>query len=60
VLEGRRATVPADCPKAVAKLMTKCWHASADKRPSMDRVVAILDGLLGASHTTVSAHDDDV
>ncbi len=60
VLEGRRPTVPADCPRAVAKLMTKCWHASPDKRPSMDRVVAILDGLLGASHTTVPAHDDDV
>jgi serine/threonine protein kinase len=51
VLEGRRPPVPPDCAPAVAKLMTKCWHSDAAKRPSMEEVVATLDSLLSASHT---------
>ncbi len=56
VLEGRRPQIPADCPAAVRKLMKKCWHANADKRPAMSDVVATLDGLLGNnSSNTVDA-----
>jgi serine/threonine protein kinase len=47
VLEGRRPQIPGDCPKAVQKLMQKCWHADASKRPSMHDVVAVLNGLIG-------------
>jgi len=49
VLDGRRPPLPKDCPEAVAKLMTKCWHEDPAKRPSMDRVIAILDGLVNTS-----------
>jgi serine/threonine protein kinase len=47
VLEGKRPQVPADCDKALRKLMTRCWHATASKRPSMDDVVSFFDGQLG-------------
>jgi serine/threonine protein kinase len=47
VLEGRRPAIPGDCAAALRKLMKKCWHAEAKKRPDMEHVVAQLDGLLG-------------
>jgi hypothetical protein len=43
VLEGQRPAIPADCPAEFRKLMKKCWHAKADKRPTMDVVLAYLD-----------------
>jgi hypothetical protein len=27
--------------------MTKCWHASADKRPTMEDVISFLDTQVG-------------
>jgi serine/threonine protein kinase len=53
VLEGRRPAVPSDCPVAFKKMMKKCWHADAKKRPSMDDVVTQLDVLLGHDHHAV-------
>jgi serine/threonine protein kinase len=46
VLEGKRPQVPGDCPVEFKKLMKKCWHASAVKRPSMENVLARLENLL--------------
>jgi serine/threonine protein kinase len=43
VLEGQRPAIPGDCPAEFRKLMKKCWHAKADKRPTMDVVLAYLD-----------------
>jgi serine/threonine protein kinase len=45
VLEGKRPHMPADCPRALAKLITKCWHDKPTKRPSMADVVAFFDRL---------------
>ena len=42
VLEGRRPAIPGDCPADFRKVMKRCWHASADKRPSMDDVLTFL------------------
>jgi serine/threonine protein kinase len=53
VLEGRRPAVPSDCGQAFKKLMKKCWHGEAKKRPSMDDVVTQLDALLGPDHHAV-------
>jgi serine/threonine protein kinase len=47
VLEGRRPAVPNDCGQAFKKLMKKCWHAEAGKRPAMEDVVAQLDRMVG-------------
>jgi serine/threonine protein kinase len=47
VLEGKRPQVPADCPEEFRKVMTKCWHAKPDKRPTMADVVAFLDKQIG-------------
>jgi serine/threonine protein kinase len=43
VLEGKRPQLPADCPAKLRKVMKKCWHAAADRRPTMERVLAFLD-----------------
>jgi serine/threonine protein kinase len=55
VLEGRRPAVPVDCPPPVAKLMKKCWHRDAAKRPTMEDVVSTIDTLLGACHADAVA-----
>jgi hypothetical protein len=39
--------VPSECDKPLKKLMKRCWHATASKRPSMDDVVAFFDSQLG-------------
>jgi serine/threonine protein kinase len=45
VLEGKRPQIPNDVPADLSKLMRKCWHASAEKRPSVEDVVAFFDRL---------------
>jgi hypothetical protein len=47
VLEGKRPQIPNDCPPAFRKLMKKCWHATADKRPRMEQIVELLDQHVG-------------
>ena len=47
VLEGKRPQVPSECDKGLKKLMKRCWHGTASKRPSMDDVVAFFDSQLG-------------
>jgi hypothetical protein len=47
VLEGKRPQIPNDCPLDFKKVMKKCWHASADKRPKMEDVLAFLDKQVG-------------
>jgi len=47
VLEGRRPAIPNDCVAAFKKLMKKCWHSDAKKRPSMEEVVTQLESMLG-------------
>jgi serine/threonine protein kinase len=53
VLEGKRPQIPGDCPQGFAKLMKKCWHASPDKRPQMEHVLAALDMAIGEDTTTL-------
>jgi len=45
VLEGHRPPLPKDCPEALAKLIKKCWHTKAEKRPSIDKIIASLGSL---------------
>jgi serine/threonine protein kinase len=47
VLEGRRPQVPNDLPADFSKVMRKCWHANAAKRPLMEDVLAFLDRQAG-------------
>jgi serine/threonine protein kinase len=46
VLDGRRPQIPADTPGEFEKMMKRCWHMAADKRPTMDEVISTLDALL--------------
>ncbi len=57
VLEGRRPTIPADCPKPMAKLLSKCWRNCADKRPPMETVLSALD-LLSTEPTDMEDRHD--
>jgi hypothetical protein len=59
VLEGRRPVIPSDCPREIKKMIRKCWHDDADKRPTMEAVVALLDDLIGESSAALEQEDDD-
>ncbi len=51
VLEGRRPQIPSDCPVEFKKLMKKCWHGQAEKRPKMEDILQLFDHLFHADHT---------
>jgi hypothetical protein len=53
VLEGKRPQIPSDAPSEYARIMRKCWHAHADKRPTMEAVVAFLERQVGAEGDSV-------
>jgi serine/threonine protein kinase len=42
VLSGQRPDVPAMLPELVVKVMTSCWHAEPQKRPSFEEVLELL------------------
>lgn len=37
--------MPRCCPSSLANVMRKCWDANPDKRPEMDEVVKLLEGI---------------
>lgn len=43
VLSGHRPAIPSDCPTLFAKIMKRCWHESALRRPSFDDIVQLLE-----------------
>ncbi|TYZ68380.1 hypothetical protein PybrP1_000624 [[Pythium] brassicae (nom. inval.)] len=43
VLSGHRPEIPDDCPVLFAKIMRRCWHASAPRRPSFEDIVQLLE-----------------
>ncbi|AVL95162.1 putative serine/threonine protein kinase receptor [Moumouvirus australiensis] len=47
ILEGARPQIPSDCPVDFKKLIKKCWHSSASKRPSMEEVIHELQIISG-------------
>ncbi|ELR11090.1 serine/threonine protein kinase [Acanthamoeba castellanii str. Neff] len=55
VLEGKRPQIPNDCPPEFKKVMKKCWHASADKRPTLEDVVTFLDQQVGDDNDSSAA-----
>lgn len=52
VLEGKRPQIPNNCPEEFQKLMTKCWNAKPDQRPSMETVLEVLEEIINDSSTT--------
>uniref|UniRef100_A0A7N0ZRW2 non-specific serine/threonine protein kinase n=1 Tax=Kalanchoe fedtschenkoi TaxID=63787 RepID=A0A7N0ZRW2_KALFE len=45
VRQNLRPDIPRCCPNAFVSIMKKCWDASPEKRPEMDEVVRLLEGL---------------
>jgi len=46
VLEGKRPQVPNDCPGPYRDMMTRCWHAKPEKRPTVSEIVDFLSQLV--------------
>lgn len=42
VMEGKRPTIPQDCPSEFAELIKRCWHNDPGKRPSFADIVNVL------------------
>jgi len=53
VNKGVRPTIPQDCPPALANIMSRCWDANPDVRPSFVEVVRMLEEAQGEIMTTV-------
>ncbi|KAK9747721.1 hypothetical protein RND81_02G011400 [Saponaria officinalis] len=45
VRQNLRPEVPRCCPAAVASIMRKCWDGNPEKRPNMEEVVRMLEGV---------------
>jgi hypothetical protein len=43
--KGQTPTIPSICPTELVQLMQECWHVSADRRMSTDKIVLQLDAL---------------
>src|SRR5689334_10293832 len=39
VIDGKRPTIPKDCPFAWITLMEECWNASSESRPSFEAIL---------------------
>ncbi|KAH9576511.1 hypothetical protein CY35_01G166100 [Sphagnum magellanicum] len=53
VNRGVRPSIPADCPPALANIMTRCWDANAELRPGFVQVVKMLEQAQEEIMTTV-------
>lgn len=53
VNKGVRPIIPQDCPPALAEIMSRCWDANPDVRPSFSEVVRMLEEAQGEIMTTV-------
>ena len=49
LLSGTRLQEPSSCPKAIYQLWTRCWHASADQRPTFAQVISELERFISQS-----------
>jgi serine/threonine protein kinase len=45
VYKDLRLEIPKGCPRSLAKVMKRCWDAEPSKRPEMEEVVTMLEGI---------------
>ncbi|KAI7754080.1 hypothetical protein M8C21_009595 [Ambrosia artemisiifolia] len=45
VRQNLRPDIPRCCPSSLSNVMKQCWDANPDKRPEMDAVVTMLEGI---------------
>ena len=56
VVRGVRPDIPPDCVPSLSRIMTSCWDANAEARPSFSEVVALLeDAQLGITNSVGTA-----
>jgi hypothetical protein len=42
-LEGKRPTIPAECPSVVKEVITRCWAQNSEDRPDFNQVLSLLN-----------------
>ncbi|MFS7947052.1 putative dual-specificity kinase TKL-Pl-4 family [Helianthus anomalus] len=45
IVHNLRLDIPRWCPSSLSNVMKLCWDANPDKRPEMDEVVRMLEGI---------------
>ncbi|TYI54475.1 hypothetical protein E1A91_D11G077100v1 [Gossypium mustelinum] len=55
--ENLRPEIPRCCPSSLANVMKRCWDANPDRRPEMDEVVSMLEGIDTSKGGGMIPHD---
>ena len=45
IQEGKRPTIPSDCPIQIKNLIQRCWNQEAKQRPTMQQIIEYLENL---------------
>ena len=45
IQEGKRPTIPSDCPIQIKNLIERCWNREAKQRPTMQQIIEYLENL---------------
>ncbi|MBA0589443.1 hypothetical protein Gorai_018190 [Gossypium raimondii] len=57
VRQNLRPEIPRCCPSSLANVMKRCWDANPDRRPEMDEVVSMLEGIDTSKGGGMIPHD---
>ena len=60
VIKGHRLSKPDDCPDELYKIMTQCWSAEPNGRPSFEEIIEKLRDYLGLQRKTTINHKNNV
>ena len=44
-LQNLRPEIPKCCPSSLANVMKRCWDGNPERRPDMEEVVLLLEGI---------------
>ena len=45
IQEGKRPTIPIDCPMQIKNLIERCWNQEAKQRPTTQKIIEYLENL---------------
>jgi len=53
--KGKRLPIPAACPVPLTELITACWEAEAERRPTFAKIVEVGDPALPSALVTLTS-----